>query len=193
MHALKHGAASATFVDSSEPALELVSKNLELNEVDGERFAVDAVTFLKNAKEQGRSWDIISCDPPKFVRARNHRDDGLKKYARLNHLALSLLKPGGMLLTCSCSEHVNRDDFLRMLTEAAHRGTLQPARDTMPRSHQFLSPYYQRMPRSHQFLSPYYQRMATLSPPTSVISNLSPVGIFTSVSWCVNLDVSCVV
>tara|TARA_B100000674_G_scaffold495777_1_gene524135 strand:- start:33 stop:1235 length:1203 start_codon:yes stop_codon:yes gene_type:complete len=121
LHALKSGAASATFVDSSEPALELVSKNLELNEVDGERFAVDAVTFLKNAKERGRSWDIISCDPPKFVRARNHRDDGLKKYARLNHLALSLLKPGGMLLTCSCSEHVNRDDFLRMLTEAAHR------------------------------------------------------------------------
>jgi len=121
LHALASGAASATFVDSSEPALDMVAKNLELNDVAGERFAMDAVTFLKNAKEEGRSWDVISCDPPKFVRARNHRDDGLKKYARLNHLALSMLKPGGVLLTCSCSEHVNRDDFLRVLTEAAHR------------------------------------------------------------------------
>jgi 23S rRNA (cytosine1962-C5)-methyltransferase len=121
IHALAAGAQSATFVDSSEPAIDLVGKNLSLNEFEGERHHLDAMTFLKAAKEKGRSWDVIVCDPPKFVRARNHRDDGIKKYARLNSLALSMLKPGGLLLTCSCSEHVNRDDFLRMLTEAAHR------------------------------------------------------------------------
>ena len=45
----------------------------------------------------------------------------MKKYARLNTLALSVLSPGGLLLTCSCSQHVSRNNFVRMLTEAGHR------------------------------------------------------------------------
>lgn len=123
LHALKNGASKVSFVDSSEGAVSMIQRNLDLNDSAdrGEVFRSDAMTFLKEAEAAGRTWDRIICDPPKFVRGRGHREDGIKKYARLNSLALSLLAPGGLMLTCSCSEHVNHEDFLRMLTEAGHR------------------------------------------------------------------------
>lgn len=124
LNALAAGATHASFVDSSGPAIEAVQANLQLNGIEPERASVykaDAITLLKEARAEGRTWDRITCDPPKFARGRSHVDDAVKKYARLNTLAMSVLSPGGLLLTCSCSQHISRDAFVRMLTDAGHR------------------------------------------------------------------------
>ena len=60
-------------------------------------------------------------DPPKFARSRAALDDALMAYHRLNRLAVELLEPGGILITCSCSGHVTREDFLHMLAGVAQR------------------------------------------------------------------------
>ena len=123
IRAAMDGATSVTAVDSSRPALDRAQANADLNGV-GDRWTPwtgDAMSYLKAARAEGRKWDRIVCDPPKFAKGRSHLDDAIKKYARLNTLALGALSPGGMLLTCSCSQHVSEKDFLRMLTDAGHR------------------------------------------------------------------------
>lgn len=117
------GAAKVTQVDSSRAAMTQAAANAALNAVEEriEGHNLDAMTFLKEAQARGEQWDRIVCDPPKLATGRSHVDDALKKYARINTLALSALAPGGLLLTCSCSRHVSADVFARMLTEAGHR------------------------------------------------------------------------
>ena len=123
IHAAMAGATDVTAVDSSSPALDRAQKNAALNGVS-DRFTPwtgDAMSYLKAARAEGRKWDRIVCDPPKYAKGRSHLDDALKKYKRLNTLALGALAPGGLLLTCSCSQHVSEKDFLRMITESGHR------------------------------------------------------------------------
>ncbi len=66
-------------------------------------------------------------DPPKFARSRQTVDDALRAYHRVNRLAVNVLEPGGILVTCSCSGHVTREDFLYMLVGVAQQSkrTLQ--------------------------------------------------------------------
>lgn len=123
LHALAAGAARVHAVDASGPACAAATRNAQINGVS-DRHEVscgDAMNWLKEARAQGRTFSRIVCDPPKFAHGRGHLDDALKKYARLNTLALSLLEPGGLLLTCSCSQHVSEDAFLRVLNDAGHR------------------------------------------------------------------------
>ena len=123
LHAALGNASSVVAVDTSEPACRAAQANAELNGVD-KRFEVhcmDAMTFLKEARGSGRRWSRIICDPPKLARGRSHLKDAIKKYTRLNTLAMSALTPDGMLLTCSCSQHVSDDAFVRLLTDAGHR------------------------------------------------------------------------
>ncbi|TNF37627.1 MAG: class I SAM-dependent rRNA methyltransferase [Deltaproteobacteria bacterium] len=117
------GASRVTQVDSSKSAISQAQQNAELNAVDDrvEAITVDAVNFLKDAQARGQQWDRIVCDPPKLAQGRGHVDEALKKYARINTLAMGALAPGGLMLTCSCSRHVSESDFARMLTEAGHR------------------------------------------------------------------------
>ncbi len=121
--AARAGAARVDMVDTSGPAARAAQANAELNGL-AERTHVhneDAVAFLKASRAEGRLWPRIVCDPPKFARGRGHVEEALQKYARLNTLALASLSPGGLLLTCSCSQHISEEDFLRMLTDAGHR------------------------------------------------------------------------
>ena len=123
LHALNGGAASVLAVDASEPACRASADNADANRV-GARFQVecaDVMVFLKEARAQGRTWSRIVCDPPPFARGRAHVKDALKKLARLNTLALGALAPGGLLLTCTGSQHISDDAFLRVLTDAGHR------------------------------------------------------------------------
>lgn len=121
--AVRAGATGAELVDSSGPACKAAAANAELNGVSDNVtvYNEDSIAFLKTARAQGKTWSRIVCDPPKFARGRSHVEDAIQKYARLNTLALSALAPNGLLLTCSCSQHVSEDDFLRMLTDAGHR------------------------------------------------------------------------
>ena len=64
---------------------------------------------------------MVVLDPPKFARSRGSVDDALRAYHRINRVACDLLEPGGMLVTCSCSGSVTRDDFLQMLAGVSQR------------------------------------------------------------------------
>lgn len=123
LNAVAAGSAHVTAVDSSPAALKALARNAELNDCS-DRFTCyeeDAFTFLKQMRAEERTWSRIVVDPPKFARGKRHLDEAMKKYARLNTLALATLAPGGLMLTCSCSGMVSREGFIRMLTEAGHR------------------------------------------------------------------------
>jgi 23S rRNA G2069 N7-methylase RlmK/C1962 C5-methylase RlmI len=123
LSAAKANARSVTFVDTSAPAVAALRQNISLNEFSTEHevFQEDAVAFFKEMQARDRRWERIVVDPPKLARGRGHLRDALKKYARINTLAMDSLESGGLLLSCSCSQHVSQEAFLRMLTEAGHR------------------------------------------------------------------------
>jgi 23S rRNA (cytosine1962-C5)-methyltransferase len=108
--------------DTSQRALAQAQANAQRNGLDNVRFeSGDAFDTLHALKTSGERFDGIVLDPPKFARSRGGVDDALRAYARLNRLALDVLVPGGILVTCSCSGHVTRDDFFFMLVNVAQQ------------------------------------------------------------------------
>jgi 23S rRNA (cytosine1962-C5)-methyltransferase len=123
LNAVKHGSASEVLcVDSSEKALGLARANAELNGLSNFHFrAGDGFQVLQELAAQRERFGLIVLDPPKFARNRAAVNDALMAYHRINRLAVELLEPGGILVTCSCSGHVLREDFLHMLAGVAKR------------------------------------------------------------------------
>ncbi|MBL8851454.1 MAG: class I SAM-dependent rRNA methyltransferase [Planctomycetaceae bacterium] len=122
LNALKHGRTEQVLaVDSSETALNLARNNAELNSLaDHIRFEHgSAAPTLERLHAAGERFDGIVLDPPKMARSRGGIDRALKGYRRLNQLAVGLLSPGGILVTCSCSGLVPRAAFEQMLAEVA--------------------------------------------------------------------------
>jgi 23S rRNA (cytosine1962-C5)-methyltransferase len=108
--------------DSSQPAVTLARANAAMNGVTGVRFETgDAFATLEALHGAGEKFGVVILDPPKFAHSRQAVDDALKAYHRLNRAAVALLPPGGTLVTCSCSGHVSREDFLHMLADVAQR------------------------------------------------------------------------
>jgi 23S rRNA (cytosine1962-C5)-methyltransferase len=98
-------------VDSSEKAILLAKKNIELNRFDEGHhkcFAADTFDFIKDKQEQ---YDLIVLDPPAFAKHREARHQAVKGYQRLNAEALRIIKPGGIIFTFSCSQVVDRKLF----------------------------------------------------------------------------------
>jgi 23S rRNA (cytosine1962-C5)-methyltransferase len=114
-------AAAVTGVDLDEKAIELARRNAHLNNVRVQHVHADAFGYLRQMQTNGRSYDVVVLDPPKFVAGRDDFHEGARKYVDLNTLGLSVLRPGGLLLTCSCSGAVSRLDFLGMVKAAAVR------------------------------------------------------------------------
>ena len=117
------GAREVTCVDSSQGALERVAENAARNHL-AERvrtFQGDAFEVLRGLKEQGRRFDTLILDPPAFIKRRRDEKEGTQAYSRLNRLALELIEPGGLLVTSSCSFHLDRDAFLRTVQNAGRR------------------------------------------------------------------------
>lgn len=117
------GAASVLGIDSSESALVLAQANAELNGVaDRCQWLRDDVRpALENMAGQGTLFDAVILDPPRMARTRGGMDRAINGYVRLNQLGLQVLKPGGILITCSCSGLVSRDEFQEMLAEVARQ------------------------------------------------------------------------
>lgn len=114
-------AAHVTGVDSSPSAIETARANAELNEI-GERCTfvrADVVPYLEAAVGRGEQFGLVILDPPKMARTRPGIARAAKGYLRLNRLALQVLEPGGILVTCSCSGLVDREMFLDILARAA--------------------------------------------------------------------------
>jgi 23S rRNA (cytosine1962-C5)-methyltransferase len=119
LHAAKHGATSVLGVDSSAPAIELARLNAERNGLTVGFEIGDALPTLARLSAEGRRFGLVVLDPPKFARSPQALEDALKGYLRLNHAALGVLEPGGVLVTCSCSGHVDRQLFAQMLGQVA--------------------------------------------------------------------------
>ena len=116
------GAAEVLSVDSSQSAIALARANAELNGVSNLRFQVgEGFQTLDELVAEHARFGAIVLDPPKFARSRAAVGDALMAYHRLNRTAVDLLEPGGILVTCSCSGHVSREDFLHMLAGVAQR------------------------------------------------------------------------
>ena len=120
--AVSGGARSVLAVDSSAKAAALARANAELNGAASVTVeAADAFEKLDALASAGERFGMIVLDPPKFARSRSTADDALRAYHRINRVAVGLLEPGGVLVTCSCSGSVSRDDFLQMLSGVAQR------------------------------------------------------------------------
>ena len=116
-------AASVLAVDSSAKAATLAKANADLNGAANVVVeTADAFEKLDALLAAGERFGMVVLDPPKFARSRASLDDALRAYHRINRAALGLLEPGGILVTCSCSGSVSRDDFLQMLAGVAQRG-----------------------------------------------------------------------
>jgi 23S rRNA (cytosine1962-C5)-methyltransferase len=110
---------SVTGVDSSRPALEMAEKNATLNARDLEWIEGNAFDLLKDYSAAKRQYDTIVLDPPAFAKSKQDLEKALRGYKELNLRALKMLRPGGILVTCSCSFHVNSQDFLETVADAA--------------------------------------------------------------------------
>jgi 23S rRNA (cytosine1962-C5)-methyltransferase len=116
--------SQVTGVDSSRPALEVADQNAALNHQllkgkEIEWIEANAFDLLKDYSSSDRRYDTIVLDPPAFAKSKRDLDTALRGYKELNLRALKMLRPGGILVTCSCSYHVGQSDFLEMLASAA--------------------------------------------------------------------------
>jgi len=111
--------AHVSGVDSSRPALEVADRNAALNRLEIEWIEANAFDLLKDYASSGQRYDTIILDPPAFAKSKRDLDAAMRGYKELNLRALKMLRPGGILVSCSCSYHVSQSDFLGMLASAA--------------------------------------------------------------------------
>jgi len=119
--ALAGGAGFVTSVDSSAPALEQAKAQLRLNGLDDSRtetLDADVNASLRRFLQEGRRFDAIVLDPPKFAPTSAHAERAARAYKDINRLALQLLRPGGVLFTFSCSGGISADLFHKIVASA---------------------------------------------------------------------------
>jgi 23S rRNA (cytosine1962-C5)-methyltransferase len=120
LNALTGGASSVTAIDSSADALALARGNAELNQLSQvEWLEGDVFLLLRRFRDQARSFDLIVLDPPKFAPTAAHAEKAARAYKDINLLAFKLLRPGGLLVTFSCSGGVSADLFQKIIAGAA--------------------------------------------------------------------------
>eukprot|EP00195_Chlamydomonas_chlamydogama_P004361 CAMPEP_0202919516 /NCGR_PEP_ID=MMETSP1392-20130828/76046_1 /ASSEMBLY_ACC=CAM_ASM_000868 /TAXON_ID=225041 /ORGANISM="Chlamydomonas chlamydogama, Strain SAG 11-48b" /LENGTH=661 /DNA_ID=CAMNT_0049612909 /DNA_START=45 /DNA_END=2030 /DNA_ORIENTATION=+ len=122
VHAGLSGASQVLGVDSSASALQMAEQNAELNGVSGRvKFQQGDITrYMKQALEEGQQYDVVVLDPPKLAPNRASMERATIKYQRLNEQAMRLIKPGGLLMTCSCSGAMTQSGtFMQVLVGAA--------------------------------------------------------------------------
>ena len=119
--ALWGGAGHVTSIDSSGPALEKAAVNVALNGFDAARTTfmdADVNASLRQFVSEGRSFDAIVLDPPKFAPTVTHAERAARAYKDINRLAFKLLEPGGVLFTYSCSGGISADLFHKIVASA---------------------------------------------------------------------------
>ena len=122
--ALASSDTRVTSVDISAPAIEAAREHFVLNGLNPERhefLIADAFEYLEQARDRDELFDVVVLDPPAFAKTESARTQALRAYRRLNTLGMQVLKPGGILLTCSCSGVVKMDDLLGILSVSAQR------------------------------------------------------------------------
>jgi 23S rRNA (cytosine1962-C5)-methyltransferase len=115
---LARSCRKVTGVDSSRPALEAAEQNAALNGREIEWIEANAFDLLRDYSDAGQKYDSIVLDPPAFAKSKRDLLTALRGYKELNLRALKMLRPSGILVTCSCSYHVSVSDFLQTVSAA---------------------------------------------------------------------------
>jgi 23S rRNA (cytosine1962-C5)-methyltransferase len=119
IRAAHHGAREVTCVDSSAAALELAGANAQRNRVKLATRKGDAFDVLEEFAQQGARFDVVIVDPPAFAKRKKDLPKALAAYKRLNQLAIQVLAPEGILVSCSCSFHVSAEELQDAIAKAA--------------------------------------------------------------------------
>jgi len=123
IRAARAGATEVICVDSSNAALEQVKRNAEMNGVQEQVRTMknDAFERLKKFAKRKRQFDMVILDPPAFIKRKKDLKEGMQAYRRLNALGLEVLKPGGILITSSCSFHMAQSQLLNVVRQGSVR------------------------------------------------------------------------
>ena len=120
LHAAKYGAKSVLGVDISEEALDVARKNAEINGFTNVAFqAANCFDLLREQTEAGEQYDLVILDPPAFTKNKAAVQSAIRGYKEINLRGLKLTRPGGFLVTCSCSQHVLPEMFQDVICQAA--------------------------------------------------------------------------
>jgi 23S rRNA (cytosine1962-C5)-methyltransferase len=114
-------AEEVTGVDLDEEPLRLARENANLNQVRVRFVQADAFAYMRDMLAAGRQYDVVVLDPPKLIRSRAELEEGTRKHFDLNRLAMRLVKPGGLMLSCCCSGLLKEDAFVGLLRSAAYQ------------------------------------------------------------------------
>jgi 23S rRNA (cytosine1962-C5)-methyltransferase len=115
LRALRAGASAATAVDSSASAIEGVAKNAALNGAQVETIQGKAIEVLRELRSQAKKFDVVVVDPPALIKRKKDLETGGAHYGALNKTAIELLGPEGILVSCSCSHHLDAESLQRIL------------------------------------------------------------------------------
>lgn len=116
------GATDVTAVDLDEKAIAQGKRNANLNGQARISWThCDAFSFMRQMQRNERQWDLVNLDPPKLIFSKEQQAEGMKKYEDLNQLACTLVKPGGIMATYSCSGQLSAEEFEDMAIRSAHR------------------------------------------------------------------------
>lgn len=108
-------------VDLDEEPLKLAKENANLNQARVRFVQADAFSYMREMIRNGRQFDVVVLDPPKLIRTRMEIEEGTRKHFALNRLAMRLVKPGGLLLSCSCAGLLSEAEFLDLLIAASRQ------------------------------------------------------------------------
>lgn len=114
----KGGAKEVIGVDLDEKALSMAKTNAGLNQTNIQWVRAEAFAYMRQMQENKKTFDVVVLDPPKFIPDRKGYDEGRRKYLDFNKLGLSLVKPGGLFVTCSCSGLLSSQDLIEIAQSA---------------------------------------------------------------------------
>ncbi|MCR4621453.1 MAG: class I SAM-dependent rRNA methyltransferase [Clostridiales bacterium] len=120
LHAAKAGAKSVLGVDISEEAVEVARENARINGLTNAKFEThNCFDHLRELTDAREKFDVVILDPPAFTKTRSQVESALRGYKEINLRGLKLVKNGGFLVSCSCSQHVSEDKFVEVINTAA--------------------------------------------------------------------------
>ena len=126
LHAARYGAREVTGVDISEFACDFARENAALNGFENVRFvAANAFDYLKEQCAAGEQYDVVILDPPAFTKSRSAVEAAARGYKEINLRGMKLVKNGGYLVTCSCSQHMLPGQFKDVVLSAARDAHVQ--------------------------------------------------------------------
>ncbi|MCA9060584.1 MAG: class I SAM-dependent rRNA methyltransferase [Planctomycetaceae bacterium] len=121
-------------VDLDEEPLKVARENANLNQARVRFVQADAFSYMRDMIRNGRLFDVVVLDPPKLIRTRMEIEEGTRRHYALNRLAMQLVRPGGLLLTCSCAGLLQESEFLNLLYAAVRNSNQSEDTDGSTRS-----------------------------------------------------------